>query len=219
MFMKKSLLQTLCTHTAAPDRPPELVLLTGQIHHLMAFNCDLLTSCWLVFSSQWPIAVSLVITLLKSSRELDNARELYMSPVSSATKNRTPPLIGISACLQWGATTGRQGGMCVCVLRCVRVCGVWILAIPTGNSVCECNGFGVFTVCAEIMWSEGVWLLIQLQYRSTSVGSFIQLHQKKTSSLSPTHKTVSHLVYSQQHMLSIIKPKPALFTVYNRSYV
>lgn len=148
MFMKKSLLQTLCTHTAAPDRPPELVLLTGQIHHLMAFNCDLLTSCWLVFSSQWPIAVSLVITLLKSSRELDNARELYMSPVSSATKNRTPPLIGISACLQWGATTGRQGGMCVCV--CVKVCeGVWCL--NTGNTYRK--------QCLRMQWLWGVYCM------------------------------------------------------------
>lgn len=105
-----------------PQRPPELVLLTVQIHHLTAFNCDLLTSCWLVFSSQWPIAISLVITLLKSSRELDNARELYMSPVSSAAKNRTSPLNKISACLQWGATVGSQGGGGVCACVCMPTC-------------------------------------------------------------------------------------------------
>lgn len=118
---KKSLLPTLYTHTPGPQRPPELVLLTGQIRHLTAFNCDLLTSCWLVFSSQWPIAISLVITLLKSSREPDNARELYMSPVSSAAKNRTPPLNQISACLQWGASMGGQGGGWVCVCVCLHV--------------------------------------------------------------------------------------------------
>lgn len=118
---KNSLLPTVCSRKLGSQRPPELVLLTGQIHHLMAFNCDLLTSCWLVFSSQWPIAISLVITLLKSSRELDNARELYMSPVSSPSKNRTSPLNEISACLQWGATMGGQGeGECVCV--CVWGC-------------------------------------------------------------------------------------------------
>ena len=113
----------LCALTnPSPQRPLELVLLTGQIHHLTPFNCDLLTSCWLVFSSRWPIAISLVITLLKSSRELDNARELYMSPVSSVAKNRTSPLNQISACLQWGASRGSQGGRGRDV--CVRVC-VW----------------------------------------------------------------------------------------------
>lgn len=127
---------SLCSATLAPQSHPGLVLLTGQIHHLAAFSCDLLTSCWLVFSSQWPIAVSLVVALLKRSREPDNARQLYMSPVSSPSKNGTWPLHVTSACLQWGATLGEQ-----------RAGEGWgCVSIPTGG----CDSL-------EIMWSEGVW--------------------------------------------------------------
>lgn len=144
LTVTKNILSALRIHKLGPQRAPELVLLTGQIHHLTAFSCDLLTSCWLVFSSQWPIAISLVITLLKSSSELDNARELYMSPVSSAAKNRQPPMNKIWACLQCEAVMGEEQGC-----RCVSV------------SVCrylqetECK-------CAEIMWYEGVWWLLEL---------------------------------------------------------
>lgn len=96
--------------------PPELVLLTLQIHHLTAFSCDLLTNCWSLFSTQWPIAVLLVIGLLKSSGALDNTRELYVSLVSSPTKNGLLPLNNISACLQCGARADRAGvRVCVCV--------------------------------------------------------------------------------------------------------
>lgn len=142
IWLWKSLSIQLCALTNWVHKAPttlKLVLLTGQIHHLTAFNCDLLTSCWLVFSSQWPIAISLVITLPKSSREPDNARELYMSPVSSAAKNRTPQLNEISACLQWGATMGSQGRVGVCV------------SIPTGD--CGCRGF----------WYVHVWRLCGLR--------------------------------------------------------
>lgn len=105
-----------------------LVLLTGQFHHFMAFNCDLLTSCWLVFSSQWPTAISLVITSPKKSTEPDNARELYMSLVSSPAKNRTSPLSEISACLQWRGHHGPRGWACVCLY----------MSIPIGDG-CACK--------------------------------------------------------------------------------
>lgn len=76
----------------------------------------------------WPAAdlcfhpIWLVITLPKSCSEPDNARELYMSvSVSSTTKNRTPQLNEISACLQWGATVVRQRSVLVCVNTYRRV--------------------------------------------------------------------------------------------------
>lgn len=144
---------TLCTHKQGPQRPPELVLLTGQIRHLTAFNCDLLTSCWLVFLSQWPIAISLVIALLKSSRELDNARELYMSPVSSVSKNRMSPLNEISACLQWGAPVGSRGEKWEFV--CFRVCACQYL-----QETVSVNAKALVCLCVDIMWSEGVWRVI-----------------------------------------------------------
>lgn len=93
--------------------PHQLLLLTRQIPHLTAFSCDLLTSCWSSFSARWPAAISLVIAPLKSTRVLDNTRELCVWPESSATKKRLQ-VNNISACLQWGAMGGRVWvwGMC-----------------------------------------------------------------------------------------------------------
>lgn len=95
----------------------------------MAFNRDLLTSCWLVFSSQWPAAISLVITSPKKATEPDNARELYMSLVSSPAKNRTSPLSEISACLQWRGHHGPRGWACVCPYT----------SMPIGGCGCACK--------------------------------------------------------------------------------
>lgn len=105
--------------------PHQLLLLTWQIHRLTAFSCDLLTSCWSLFSAQWPAAISLVLAPLKSTRVLDNTRELYVSPESSATKKKLLPPNNISACLQRGATWGEG----VTYRRRLWMHGIWCVYV------------------------------------------------------------------------------------------
>lgn len=138
-----------------------LVLLTGQFHHFMAFNRDLLTSCWLVFSSQWPAAISLVITSPKKATEPDNARELYMSLVSSPAKNRTSPLSEISACLQWRGHHGPRGWACVCPYT----------SMPIGGCGCACKkAFGAHRMmCVSNIYNKDMPCRSHISIRFTEL--------------------------------------------------
>ena len=120
-----------------------------------------------MFSSQWPIAISLVIVLLQSAGVLDNARELYVSPVSTHSKNRLLPPSNISVRLQCGATSGRRAGGGGVGGGGGRGCGPVYTCSYLQETV-SVKAAALVSVCVEIRRSEGVCRVLQLKRTVTT---------------------------------------------------